>query len=220
MKIIYYHIMKKYILLPLLFLFSIISSGADIIDDLIQSSPFNKWNLPFTFRIDDVNGKKEFVAFGGSRTSIMAYRFDNNTLQFIIKDRHFSREEGYSGELLFEFKYFLIEIKKENGEIKMNYNDIKTLNLNNFIIIEGYINYEYDNINIRLSPSITGQKYSSQLFNGEHVKVISCQNYSRVNNMFDYWYCIEIDNKNLWIYGFYCDFFYRVSIEDVRNNRR
>jgi len=206
--------MKKYILLYLLFLFPIISSNADIIDDLIQSRSFYEWVLPFTFIIDDNNNFVVFFEGSGNYPSIMAYRFDNNILRFIIKKTYIGQEEPYPGEL-FESKYYLMEIKKENGEIKINCNIIKTLNLNNFIITKGHI--IDNNVNIRLSPSTSGQRYSRQLSYNDNVKVISYQNYSRVNDMFDYWYGIEIDNKTLWIYGYFCHFVSELSIEDVRN---
>jgi hypothetical protein len=71
-------------------------------------------------------------------------------------------------------------------------NEIKTFNLNNYTITNGTINN--DNVNIRLSPSVSGQKYTRQLFNNNTLRVVSIENRSKINNMIDYWYGIDIEN--------------------------
>jgi hypothetical protein len=206
--------MRNFIIYILLFL-SPLLSYADIIDDIILRKSWNNWSLPFTLIIED-NDFKVFYEGSGYHPTIMAYQFNDNILRFIVKNSYFGQEVEIPDEI-FESKYYLLEIKYRNNDIILEYNEIKIFNLNNYTITNGTI--DNDNVNIRLSPSVSGQKHTRQLFKNNTVKVISIENKSKVNNIIDYWYGIEIDNRIVWVYGYYCDFSRNINIENIRNKR-
>ena len=216
--------MKKKTVLIMLFLIPKITLNADVIDDLIESRVYNTWDLPFYIDIRKNNFVVSPHEAGGSHVpTIMAYQFEDNILYFIIKCS-FSSYNDYGSEYddeIFENIYYSVIIRKDfYGEIKINWIILPKSNLDkhleNYTITNGCISE--NNLNIRLSPSISGEKYTRQLNKDDIVKIISFKNYSRVNDMFDYWYGINQDNSVLWIYGHYCKFVRQLNIDEIRNN--
>lgn len=189
--------------------------NADIIDKIIERHSFLDWQLPFSLIVHDHN--EEFVVFyegSGYLPTIVGYQFNRDNLKFIVKQTYYGQEEDVPGEV-YKSIYYLIEIKENNSEIECNYHEIDRLNLNSFVVNKAMVND--NNVNTRSVPSLSGEKYL-KLNRGNMFNILLVSNYMEIDKMYDYWYKIEVNNREVWIYGYFVWFSRAVKLIDIRQN--
>jgi hypothetical protein len=143
---------------------------------------------------------------------IFAYKINNDTITLIIK--HFA--DGYNeitGKPCQEIKYFYVELKDVKGEIMSEWHEINAINLDGFTINGAYI--VGDTVNIMFEPSLNFGIYATLSENSEHGNYIITgidDRREKINDMNDFWYTIEYENKKLWVYGYYICFWNGISL--------
>jgi hypothetical protein len=133
---------------------------------------------------------------------ILAYKINDDNIVLIIK--HYGYIYNEIVGLIQEIKYFNVELKEINGELIGIWHEMDLIDLHGLIINNTYV-YDYysDMVNIMIEPSIHSEMYD-KLNNRSEVKVIEIENRrEKINDMNDFWYKIEYNNKILWIYGYY-----------------
>jgi len=135
---------------------------------------------------------------------ILAYKINSDTITLILK--HMVNNVS---------KYIYVELKEEKGDIISKYHEINTINLDGFTINDA--DFVGTKVNIMQQPSFNSALYTTWTLNNENdnnLKVTGIKNpREKINNMDDFWYEIEYENKKLWVYGYYLYFLEGISLE-------
>jgi hypothetical protein len=207
--------MKK-ILVLIFLIFLAVNIFGNIIDDLISEN-YNEQIIPFGSKwllcdliINNNNLSIEFSSDTGWYPTIMAYRFTDEKIQLIIKNRLDKNEP----DGLCWVMYYYVELFKNENNVCYNCYYIENLEkiLNkNYTLNYGITNER--NVRVREGPSTQYGIYK-QLAANSIVKIFDTNEETEtIVRMRDYWYKIEVDDKYFWIYGFYIDFPQRIKIK-------
>jgi hypothetical protein len=148
---------------------------------------------------------------------ILAYTINSETITLIIK--HYAyRYNEVTDKPYSEITYFYVELKDVKGEIMCKWHEINDISLDGFTVNGAYIFDDFDDtVNIMLEPSLNSGIYATLYVNGEkvkYVKIIGIENRrEKINDMYDFWYKIEYENKKLWMYGYYILLWDSISLE-------
>ena len=145
---------------------------------------------------------------------IFAYKIDSEMITLILKHFAFGYNEK-TGNYYQKIKYFNVELKNVKGEIITQRREINAIRLNGFIINGAYITGK--SVNITLEPLLKSGIYDTLSVDSEdvnYIKVIAIENKRvQINDMLDFWYQIEYENKKLWVYGYYVCFLNCINLE-------
>jgi uncharacterized protein YgiM (DUF1202 family) len=203
---------KKTSLVIILLLFSLMLIYADIADKLIQQNYVEmlrsngSQRYIGTLYITNNQLSIMYESDAGYNPTIMAYNITDASIKLIIKyrwlginDEIASRNDGKSPSY-----YYFVKIK-QNEEDEIIYDCIPLENVlpDNFIFTNGIVND--DNVNMRENPSLDGQ-IITQANKNQTVFVTGLDQYVEIENMLDYWFQIKVENRDLWIFGYYIDF--------------
>ena len=188
------------------------TAAADIVNTIskyTQKNPLTvyhiNWRLYCQLHISEDNYL--FVDSWGELLEpvILAYKITSDTITLILK--HTVNDKS---------KYFYVELKEVKGEIISKYHEINTINLDGFTINGVYI--VGNKVNVMLQPSPNAALYDTWTENseigGSYLKVTGIKNpREKINNIDDFWYEIEFENKKLWIFGYHITFRNGISLE-------
>jgi hypothetical protein len=148
---------------------------------------------------------------------IVAYKIDEYKISLIIKHYSYGYSEIDDEIYYYEVKYFNIEIIELGNEIKCTWEDINSINDNGFIFNGAYLAFMCDKpIDIMLEPSLDSEIYTRIGYNNyKKIKILAIRNGREIiDNRSDFWYKIEYDNKEFWVYGYNISFSESIKINE------
>jgi hypothetical protein len=175
--------------------------------------PDNENKYVGTFFVRDNKIHFIYESDAGFSPSIFAYKNEFNSFKLVIKSRWVGFEYAdidmnffWVGDIDGKIPsyYYLIEFTREDSDIKYSCKILEEVNINGFSINYGKVND--DNVNLRENPSLDN-KIINRINSNEIVRVLDISEETmEIDNMIDYWFKIEHENIEAWIYGYYLDF--------------
>jgi hypothetical protein len=144
--------------------------------------------------------------------SIMAYNINSDSVELIIKRWTWIYIDDDSDNKEKDIVYYHIILTENDGKIDCFCLYIEpTLDLNDYNI--NIATVIYDNVYAYSSPSFNSQRIAI-LENGINIKIlptILAEN-GPEEEPYDFWYKIEFENKEVWVYGYFIKFSNKINV--------
>jgi len=204
--------------------------NADILTELAKRNHDNAINIgyfyyDYLYSLYVENGYliTEFRSDGSDEASIVAYQILDDTIKLIIRIKSWDfayrtfdlnnvkdRTDRYSVPV---HDYYLVELLFINGKLEIYNNRIMDINTNGYIFNELYIGSNVNNL-----PNDSSIAYSGNftLNEGMNAKIISMTRELKIAvygiSAYDYDYYVLIENRNLFVNGWFLEFKNRIKL--------